>query len=152
MRDIFKGKFVTALVVIATVILAGVAIFTAVRLYQLRNQPVAPTAPTSEPGATGNTIACTSLAFTLTENTPTPTVTGTVTPTSSPTLTPTSTLTTTPSPTLPPGVSATPTNPPSATSTATPTPTTSGGIAAISPTPGGAALPDAGVNTPTLLA
>ena len=242
MKDLFKGKIVTALVVIATVILAGVAIFTAVRLYQLRSQPVAPTAPESEPAAwdcskytfsvsstgvvsvnnqstrneppqqakvyidgnlnntfdvpalptgqnatlgtvqvptgtfnwrvvgtqdcqssgtsSGGPVACESLAFTLTENTPTPTVTGTITPT----LTPTSTPTGTPSPTLPPDVTATPTptNPPGATSTPTPTqgptatssvtPTQAGGIAAVSPTPGGTALPDAGISTPTLLA
>jgi len=42
--------------------------------------------------------------------------------------------------------------PSSATSTSTPTPTQSGGIAAASPTPGGSALPDAGISTPTLLA
>ncbi|OGM05169.1 hypothetical protein A2715_03365 [Candidatus Woesebacteria bacterium RIFCSPHIGHO2_01_FULL_39_32] len=232
MKDLFKGKVVTALVVIATVILAGVAIFTAVRLYQLRREPVAPTAPESEPAAwdcskytfsvsgtgvvsvnnqstrnepsqqakvyingnlvntfdvpalpmgqsatlgtvqvptgsfnwrvvgtqdcqssgtsSGGPVACESLAFSLTENSPTPTITGTVTPS----LTPTSTPTGTPSPTLPPDVTATPTptNPPGATSTSTPTPTQGGGIAAASPTPGGAALPDAGISTPTLLA
>jgi len=37
--------------VVATIILGGVAIFTAIRLYQLRNQPVAPTIPKSEPAA-----------------------------------------------------------------------------------------------------
>ncbi len=46
-----KKKIVTVLIVIATVILAGVAVFTAIRLYQLREEAVAPTAPTSEPAA-----------------------------------------------------------------------------------------------------
>ena len=49
MKDFLKGKFATALVVTATVILAGVAIFTALRLYQLRQQPVSPNAPASNP-------------------------------------------------------------------------------------------------------
>jgi len=41
----------TTLIIVATLILAGIAIFTAVRLYQLRQEAVAPTAPTSEPAA-----------------------------------------------------------------------------------------------------
>ncbi|OGM21959.1 hypothetical protein A2863_02520 [Candidatus Woesebacteria bacterium RIFCSPHIGHO2_01_FULL_38_9b] len=49
MKDFLKNKFVTGVVVVATIILAGVAVFTAMRLYQLRNQAVAPTAPESEP-------------------------------------------------------------------------------------------------------
>lgn len=49
MKNLFKGKFSTMLVVVATVILAGVAIFTAARLYQLRNQGVTPNAPESAP-------------------------------------------------------------------------------------------------------
>jgi len=228
MKDFFKGKVVTALVVISTVILAGVAIFTAIRLYQLRRESVTPAAPESKPAAwdcskytfsvsgtgvvtvnnqstkdetlqqakvyinenpvatlnvpavpkgqsatlgtvqvpsgsfnwrvvgtkdcqnsgtsSGGPVACQSLTFTLTQNSPTPTVTSALTPTQTPT--------TTLSPTEPPigGTSPTPTTPSSATSTSTPTPTQSGGIAAASPTPGGSALPDAGISTPTLLA
>ena len=45
------GNIKTIAIVIATIILAGVAIFTAVRLYQLRQEAVAPTAPESEPEA-----------------------------------------------------------------------------------------------------
>ncbi len=45
------GKLGTTLIILATVILAGVAIFTAFRLYQLRQQPVAPNVPSSEPKA-----------------------------------------------------------------------------------------------------
>jgi len=45
MKGFIKGKLVTSLIVVATVILAGVAIFTAVRLYQLRNESVSLTGP-----------------------------------------------------------------------------------------------------------
>lgn len=72
MKNIFKGKGATILVLVITLILAGVAIFTAIRLYQLRQQPVAPTAPTSQPQAGG--ASCT-LNFSLTAVTPTPTPT-----------------------------------------------------------------------------
>ena len=51
MKDFFKGKFITGLIVVATVILAGVAIFTAIRLYQLRQENISPTGPESEPAA-----------------------------------------------------------------------------------------------------
>ena len=44
------------MIVIATLILAGVAIFTAIRLYQLRQQAVAPTAPESKPEAAASKI------------------------------------------------------------------------------------------------
>lgn len=47
------GKLGTTLIILATVILAGVAIFTAFRLYQLRQQPVAPNVPSSLPKAEG---------------------------------------------------------------------------------------------------
>lgn len=60
-----KNKIVTVGIIIATLILAGVAIFTAIRLYQLRQEAVAPTAPTSKPKAQEVPIACQSLAFTL---------------------------------------------------------------------------------------
>src|SRR3989344_5881405 len=131
MKDLFKGKFVTILVVAATVILAGVAIFTALRLYQLRQESISLTQPESEPEATQPEInSCELLTFSITEPTPS--------------LSPTNT----PTPTQPPvgGISPTPTT----IAQATPTPTTAY-IAAASPTPGGAALPDAGIATPTLI-
>lgn len=89
-----KNKIATIGIIIATLILAGVAVFTAVRLYQLRKEAVAPTAPTSKPKAQEVPVACTSLAFTL-GATPTPTAspTATPTPTGSPTVTPTPTTT-----------------------------------------------------------
>jgi cytoskeletal protein RodZ len=121
MKSFFKNKIVTVLILVATLVLAGVAIFTAYRLYQLRQQPVAPTAPESKPEA-APPQSCTALTFTLTTTptlTPTETVTTTPTPTGTTTPTPTATLTTTTTPT--------------ATSTATPT------------------LPVAGVSGPTLI-
>ena len=119
-----KGKIATTLVVLSTIILAGVAIFTAMRLFQLRNQPVAPNAPPRPKASEGTTQACQVLTFTLSENSPTPTLiitstvtptsgsTGTPTPTSQNTSTPTSIASATVSPTNPPGSTATPTFPP----------------------------------------
>lgn len=63
MKNFMKGKFGTIVILLFTVILAGVAIFTALRLYQLRSQPVAPNVPSSIPRAAENTC---SLSFTLT--------------------------------------------------------------------------------------
>jgi hypothetical protein len=51
MKDFFKGKFFTILTITVTVILAGVAIFTAISLYQLRQESVSPASPESEPAA-----------------------------------------------------------------------------------------------------
>lgn len=51
MKDFFKSKFGTILILVATIALAGIAIFTAFRLYKLRQEAVAPNAPTSEPAA-----------------------------------------------------------------------------------------------------
>lgn len=100
-----KNKIATIGIIIATLILAGVAIFTAIRLYQLRKEVVAPTAPTSKPKAQEGPIACQALAFTLGQTpTPTPTATATATPTVTPTSSPTGTPEATPT--------ATPTNPP----------------------------------------
>lgn len=129
-----KKKIVTVLIVIATVILAGVAVFTAIRLYQLRQEAVAPTAPTEPEAAAPVTEECTQLAFTIGEEpTPTPTPTGTVTPTPTGTVTPT--------PTSTPGPTATPTSAP----TGTP-------IAQATPTPTEAAeLPEAGISYPTII-
>lgn len=116
-----KSKITTILIVIITIILAGVAIFTATRLYNLRDQAVAPTAPTSRPAAQVST-SCEVLTFTIT----TPTGSGTSSPT------PTSTSSSSPTPTE----TSTST---SQDSTATPTTTT---------TP---ELPDAGTSWPTVL-
>src|SRR5258706_8735179 len=103
MKNFFKGKIATVIILIATFILAGVAIFTAIRLYQLRQTSVAPNAPESQPRAQEVTPTqpptnnC-SLSFTLSVTPPTPTPTGSVspTPTATPHVTPTPTVTATP--------------------------------------------------------
>ena len=110
-----KSKLSKSLILIVTVILAGIAIFTAFKLYQLRQQTVAPNAPSSIPqaaSAAATPKACQLLAFSLTTSTPsvspTPTVTASPTPTPSPTPTitssPTSTPSVTPSPTGTPNI------------------------------------------------
>lgn len=222
MKNFFKNKIVTGLVIVATVILAGVAIFTALRLYQLREESISPSSPESEPFAwdcskyvfsvnsnglvgvrndsfrnepaqnarvyingslvdtlsvpalpkgqsanignvqvpdggfswrvvgtvdcenSGTTAkACTSLAFTLTENTSTPTPTGELSSTPTSTLTPTGTVTPTQSPTVTPtGSTSTPT--PTGENTSTPTPTDSGSVSSDTGT-GGSTLPNAGI-------
>lgn len=93
------GKVGTILIIIATVILAGVAIFTAFRLYQLRETTVAPNAPSSNPKALTPLVGC-SLSFTISTITPSPT--------STPSATPTATGSSTPSPTPTPTSSGEP--------------------------------------------
>lgn len=70
-----KSKLATILIVIFTLLLAGVAVFTAMRLYNTRNQAVAPNAPSSKPAAQENTNqlsnAC-QVSFTIDLSTPTP--------------------------------------------------------------------------------
>jgi cytoskeletal protein RodZ len=118
-----KKRIVTILIVIATIVLAGVAVFTAIRLYQLRQEPVAPTAPTSQPEAATTAKGCTALTFTLT----TPSPSASPTPSGSPTPTPSGSPTATPTPTA------------TATATSTSSPTTE------------PELPDAGVSYPTII-
>jgi len=103
------------LISLSTVILGTLAVVTAIKIYQLGKQPVAPNAPCSKPQAEG---AC-SLTFTV-AGPPTATpILPTVTPTQEvkPTATPTKEKTPTATPTR--GVTATPT--PTAVATATPT-------------------------------
>ncbi len=129
MRDFFRKRIVTVIILIATVGLAGIAIFTAIRLYQLRQTTVAPNVPTSKPAAAAP-IACRALTFTISAATPTPT----------PTETPSGTPTPTPSGTATPTPSATPTATPA--STATP----------LAPTPTPAPqLPSSGTSLPTVI-
>ncbi len=137
-----KKKIVTVLIIIATVILAGVAVFTAIRLYQLRQQAVAPTAPERPEAAAPQIEHCTQLTFSIGEE-PTPT------PTESPTPTPTGTVTPTPTPTG--TVTPTPTSTPTPTATPTSIPTETP-IAEATPTPSEVAeLPEAGVSYPTII-
>jgi hypothetical protein len=87
------------MVISITIILAGVAIFTAYRLYQLRQESVAPNAPESAPKAAEESTSpsptptpaannCPVIAFTVSSATPTPTTTATPTPTPTSTATP----------------------------------------------------------------
>lgn len=87
-----KNKYTTIGIILTTLVLAGVAIFTAIRLYQTRNTAVAPNVPSSKPAAAG--AAC-SLSFTLAVSTPTATATATSTATSTATATATSSATAT---------------------------------------------------------
>ena len=102
-----KNKYTVIGIILVTILLAGIAIFTALRLYQTRDVAVAPNVPSSKPKAQEVVNTC-QLSFTLTVAISTPTATATATSTStsssSPTATPTSTAT------------------PTATSTPTPTP------------------------------
>jgi len=158
MKNFIQQKGATAIIVVATIILAGIAIFTAVRLYQLRDESVSPATPESEPAANGvrpsppdsGTISCTSLAFSLTTQTPTPTgsITSTPTPTNSITSTPTPTSQNTPTPTN--SVTSTPTPTNSTDNSPTPTSTSVGGTSSTV-TPTEAELPPAGIGAPTIV-
>jgi hypothetical protein len=81
MQEFLRKNTVTLLIVLATIILAGVAIFTAIRLYQTRQGTVTPNLPSSQPAAAINT-ACQTLSFTI--STPTPSPTPTITPSPTP--------------------------------------------------------------------
>lgn len=120
------------LLILGILVASGVTVALAWRLYQLRSQPIAPTAPPKVPAADNAAPQCT-LDFVVPSPTPgpsaTPTPTGTPGPTNTPTPTgtpgPTATPTLTPSPTPTgtPGPTATPTPTSTPEPTATPTPT-----------------------------
>jgi len=152
MKESFKKNWLSFLIVLVTTILAAVAVITAVRIYELRNQSIAPTAPGSKPKAVSPqcTLVFSIVTPTLTPTptgiltpTPTPTPISTVSPTSTPTPTPTGILTPTPTPTpistVSPTSTPTPTSPPQ--SQAIPTPTDY--VAQ-------AKLPQAGITMPTV--
>jgi hypothetical protein len=179
MKEFIKKNTVTILIVGATIVLAGVAIFTAIRLYQLRQRAVSPTTP-EEPSAANQTTPCEDLTFTIiaqeyTCDSPCETdeqcqtadsnyicydVTGTCRlqdyEDEEDCLPPGATPTPTPSPTPTPAPGATPTPTPAPGATATPTPApgaTSTPVPGATATPTAAApqLPEAGVNLPTIL-
>jgi len=171
MKNLKHNKIVSILIIVATVALAGIAIFTATRLYQLRKQAVAPSAPTSKPQAQEEQplATCQTLTFNLTTPTPTetatatptttptgtstvtPTSTATATPTSTPTSTPTTTASATPTPTS--TATSTPTTTPTstATATATTTSTPTSYLTTTSTTPS-PELPESGISWPTIAA
>ena len=143
-----KSNIFTTGIIIATIILATVAIFTAYKLYQLRSESVAPNAPVASDATSGASSLlpepCQTLSFAILEEKTIAlleenivalavTLETTVTPTSTPTNTPSS--------------SPTPTNI-KATATLTPTGAPIGGE-----TEGAATqLPEAGVGIPTIFA
>lgn len=126
MKNFLKGKVATGIVLLSTFVLAGIAIFTAVRLYQLRQTSVAPNVPESQPQAadglagsacgfdesTGNNVDC-APGFICDHSQPSTsmgvcratscnlnfTITISPTATATATATPTTTPTTTPTPT-----------------------------------------------------
>lgn len=69
MGEFLKKNLVTVIILTGTLVLAGIAVFTAIRLYQLRSQPVAPNVPRSTPAAAAP--VCT-LNFTLATASPSP--------------------------------------------------------------------------------
>lgn len=153
-KEFIKGRIVTGLVVTATFILAGVAIFTAVKLYQLKKEAVVSTTPETQPitqeaapepedPSETDTLPPQDterlLTFTVKEG-----VAATLTPT------PTVSLIAQTSPTPTATLTPTPTSTPTSTPTATATPTTTG-VSTSTPTSSGAELPEAGVGFPTIL-
>lgn len=93
-----KNKYTIIGIIITTIILAGVAIFTAMRLYQTRDVAVAPNVPSSKPvaqEATPTPSTC-QLSFAISIPTATATATSTSTSSSSPTATATATGTASP--------------------------------------------------------
>ncbi|MBI2590902.1 MAG: hypothetical protein HYW33_03445 [Candidatus Blackburnbacteria bacterium] len=143
----------TIILIVSTVVLALVAVGTALWLYQLQSQPVAPNVPESQPKATAPSQAnCTSsVNFTLaaagTDSPATPTSTPTPTPTRAigGPVSPTATLTPTPKPTATSTPAATPTSAASSTST-------SGSQATATPTSATSSetLPNVGVSWPVV--
>jgi len=127
-----RGKYQFWLLILGLITAAAVIIFLAWRLYHLRRQPIAPTAPQRTPAAENAAPQCT-LTFVIPTpvptNTPIPSPSPsvapspTITPSPVPTNTPTPLPTTTPVPTNTPTPPPAPTNTPIPTNTPTPLPT-----------------------------
>jgi len=92
-----RNNWSLILIALATIVLGGIAVFTAVKLYQIGKKPIAPTAPLPAPAqeitATPTLPPCT-FSICIASPTPTATITPTSTPTPTgqptPTITPTS--------------------------------------------------------------
>lgn len=76
MGEFVKKHFVAVAIIVATIILAGIGVFTAIKLYQLRQESVVPTVPQSQPRAAIGTPTPTPRAT----STATPKATGSATP------------------------------------------------------------------------
>ncbi len=126
-----KTKTIITLVIL--LILSAIAIFTAIRLYQLRQKSVTPNVPESKPKAA--TSSCQVLTFNISTPTPTPVYTLTPTPTS--VNTPTPIITQTPISTQTPNITSTPIPTQTPLIAGAPTPTTE------------TSLPEAGTSWPT---
>jgi cytoskeletal protein RodZ len=152
MKRLFKNNLLSMILLGATILLTGVGIFISIRLYQLRQQNVAPNAPGSTPAAASNqTISCQAVLFTVKAPTASPTATAASLAISTPSPTPTLTPTATPTPTNPPiGGVTTPT--PTPTPVSTPVTTTTTTIAQASPVTTTPPIPVSGTETPTIIA
>ena len=126
-----KTKTIITLVIL--LILSAIAIFTAIRLYQLRQKSVTPNVPESKPKAA--TSSCQVLTFNI--STPTPTPVSTLTPTPTSFNTPTPIITQTPISTQTPNITSTPIPTQTPLIAGAPTPTTE------------TSLPEAGTSWPT---
>ena len=125
-----KNKFTIIGIVTTTIILAGIAIFTAVKLYQTRYKIVAPNIPSSRPSAQeiGTTPSTCQLNFTISTTAIVENI-STGSPSSSPSPTATSTI--------------------KATGTASPTATSTTAVKTSTPTTE-PSLPNAGTTWPTI--
>jgi len=143
MIESLKKNWYLILLVFATTILGIIAVITAIRLYQLREKPVAPTVPLPAPAVEATPTPPCALTFCILSPTPTitPTPTGTVTPSPTPTSIATGTPVPTATPILQPTPTATltPTSIPRVETTSTPTTY----VAKVE-------LPEAGFTLPTL--
>ncbi|MDP3918198.1 MAG: hypothetical protein Q8Q30_03430 [Candidatus Woesebacteria bacterium] len=161
-----KNKYTVIGIILVTILLAGIAIFTALRLYQTRDVAVAPNVPESEPEAATNLCK---LSFTISLATEPPVCIQVITPAKNPktgeckefptpcdvpagwekvnkcsTPKPTATAT----PTATPTATATATATATSTNTATTVATATASTVAVATEP---SLPVVGITWPTLL-
>ncbi len=143
-----KNKFTIIGIVTTTIILAGIAIFTAVKLYQTRYKIVAPNIPSSRPSAQeiGTTPSTCQLNFTISTTAIVENI-STGSPSSSPSPTATSTIKATG--TASPTATSTATSTIKATGTASPTATSTTAVKTSTPTTE-PSLPNAGTTWPTI--
>lgn len=103
MKENPRGKLTIAGIALATIVLAGIAVFTGVKIFQTRKENVSPIVPEAEPLAQAPTLTPTSIPTPTPTPLLSPTITGSLTPTpartasTSATLTPTKKVTATPS-------------------------------------------------------